>query len=237
MLERWTGRPEDLAAEGAASPDPFGRWRKILTGLFLVVGVVGLGYWLIRQPAARPIVIPVADSSNSSMVRVHVTGAVLRSGVYEVPEGQRVGDAIVAAGGALETADLTRINMAARIRDQQQIVIPIRGASPAISGTVVAGAQSSRIPAANSSRIPALASGESTTRTPVRGSATPFELISVNRATVSDLAKLPGISSLTAERIVRHRDQFGSFAAIDDLRTLNLVTRANWEKARPHLTM
>ncbi len=235
MLERWTGRPEDLATEEAVPTDPFGRWRKILTGLFLVVGVVGLGYWLIRQPASRPIVIPVADSSNSSMVRVHVTGAVLRSGVYEVPEGQRVGDAIVAAGGALETADLTRINMAARVRDQQQIVIPIRGVSPAVN--VTAAVPSSRIPSANSSRVPALVSGESTTRTPVRGSATPVALVSVNRATVSDLAKLPGISSLTAERIVQHRDQFGSFAAIDDLRTLNLVTRANWEKARLHLTI
>ena len=237
MIERWTGRPEDLATEDGPPPDPFSRWRRLLTILFLVVGVIGIGYWLIRQPSVRPIVIPVGDSATSTLLKVHVTGAVLRSGVYELPEGQRVGDALVAAGGALETADLTRINMAARVRDQQQIVVPIRGAAPSVIVTAVAGASASRIPASNATRAVAVARRESTTRTPDRGLATTADLVSVNRATAADLEKLPGIGTVTAGRIVRHRDEFGSFAAVEDLRTLNLLTRANWEKARSHLTL
>ena len=235
MLEKWTGRPEDLSPVETPPVDPFSRWRKSLTLLFLAVGVIGIGYWLIRQPSARPIVIPVSDSATSTMLKVHVTGAVLRSGVYEIPEGQRVGDAIIAAGGALETADLTRINMAVRLRDQQQIIVPIRGAAPPVSASP--GVPSSRIASPNATRAVTDARGEVATRAPDRGSTTTPELVFLNRATVAELARLPGIGTVTAERIIRHRQEFGSFTAIDELRALNLISSANWEKAKSRLTL
>lgn len=59
---------------------------------------------------------------------LHVTGAVRRPGLVEADDGDRVGDAIRLAGGALRVADLTAVNLALRVADGQQIVVPRRGA-------------------------------------------------------------------------------------------------------------
>jgi competence protein ComEA len=59
-------------------------------------------------------------------VVVHVTGAVRRPGVYRMPIGSRVDDAVTRAGGAAPRADLEAVNLAARLADGQQVVVPER---------------------------------------------------------------------------------------------------------------
>jgi len=69
---------------------------------------------------------------------VHVAGAVRRPGVYRMPAGSRVDDAVSRAGGAAGRADLEAVNLAARLADGQQVVVPERapgGASVAAAGT------------------------------------------------------------------------------------------------------
>lgn len=63
----------------------------------------------------------------SSDVVVHVTGAVERPGVYRLPAGSRVDDAVRRAGGAAAQAALEAVNLAARLADGQQVVVPVRG--------------------------------------------------------------------------------------------------------------
>jgi competence protein ComEA len=70
---------------------------------------------------------------------VHVVGAVRRAGVYRVAAGQRIQDAIRLAGGATARADLQAINLAAKVADGQQIVVPRRGAAESASATPGAG--------------------------------------------------------------------------------------------------
>ena len=70
-------------------------------------------------------------SGQGSDVVVDVTGAVARPGVYRLPAGSRVEDAIRRAGGTAAAAELEAINRAARLADGQQVVVPERGVAPA----------------------------------------------------------------------------------------------------------
>ncbi len=94
---------------------------------------------------ARAAPLTVVDERGRSAQRlvVHVVGAVRRSGLYRVPDGARVADALARAGGATAKADLAALNLAAPLVDGQQIAVPARqppGAAPA-AGTPGAGAK------------------------------------------------------------------------------------------------
>ncbi len=66
----------------------------------------------------------VADPTSELMITVHVSGPVAVPGVIEVAEGARVADVVAAAGGATRDADLSRLNLAAPVRDGAQVVVP-----------------------------------------------------------------------------------------------------------------
>jgi competence protein ComEA len=70
---------------------------------------------VVQNEATLPIGVPI---------RVEVTGAVTNPGVYDLAQGDRVTDALAAAGGATEDADTTALNLARRLRDEEQIVVP-----------------------------------------------------------------------------------------------------------------
>jgi competence protein ComEA len=125
---------------------------------------------------------------------VHVAGAVRRPGVYRLRGGERVKDAVRRAGGAGHRADLNAINLAAKVADGQQVVVPRRGAATGASGA-------------------AAASGEAA---PGVGGAgqTP---VSLNSATAEQLETLDGVGPATAQKILDWRQQHGGFRSIDDL--------------------
>lgn len=84
--------------------------------------------------AAGPIAAGAAAGGSSSDVVIHVAGAVEEPGVYRLPAGSRVADAVERAGGARGGADPDAINLAARLADGQQVVVPGRGPA-STSGT------------------------------------------------------------------------------------------------------
>lgn len=73
------------------------------------------------------------QTQSVSGIQVHVTGAVVSPGLYELRDGDRVADAIERAGGPAPSADLSRVNLAARVVDGQQVLVPLLGAAPAAS--------------------------------------------------------------------------------------------------------
>ncbi|NND04558.1 MAG: ComEA family DNA-binding protein [Acidimicrobiia bacterium] len=96
----------------------------------LAVGVIGVALvvastWFFTQPAApvAPDASPVAVVA-ASTITVHISGAVQRPGLVEVPFSARVADVVAAAGGSTPDAMLAAINLAATVRDGEQIVIP-----------------------------------------------------------------------------------------------------------------
>jgi competence protein ComEA len=122
---------------------------------------------------------------------VHVAGAVRRPGVYRLHVGDRVKDAVGRAGGAKPGADANAINLAAKIADGQQIVVPKRGA-----------AGSTQVAAAG----------------PTDGaSQAPQAPVSLNSANAEQLETLDGVGPATAQKILDWRQQHGGFRTVDDL--------------------
>ena len=92
----------------------------------------------VRHGAPEPVELPLAAAgapppvatTQPSLVRVHLAGAVQRPGLYEVPASFRVGDLIDAAGGPNADADTAAVNLAERMRDGQQVYVPLVGEQP-----------------------------------------------------------------------------------------------------------
>jgi competence protein ComEA len=121
---------------------------------------------------------------------VDVSGAVRHPGVYELAPGARVQDAVRRAGGARASADLQAVNLAAKVADGVQIVVPRRGAATAGGGAAAAGA-----------------GGASTSAGPVN----------LNTATEGQLEGLDGVGPATAQKILAFRQQHGGFSSVAQL--------------------
>ena len=120
--------------------------RIALAALTAALAAVGLGAWLVfatwtaAGPAVEELIDPFGSAASSvqalepETLVVDVEGAVLHPGIIELPAGARVADAIAAAGGYAPEADLAaaaaQVNLAALVRDGQQIVVPVVGAAP-----------------------------------------------------------------------------------------------------------
>jgi competence protein ComEA len=128
-------------------------------------------------------------------VTVHVAGAVRQPGVYVLPPGARVNDALHRAGGARGRADLTAVNLAAKLEDGRQVLVPERPAAPAPTGaSSVAGA-----------------TGEP------GGPTAPAAPVNLNTATLEQLDTLDGVGPGIAQRILDYRGQHGGFARVEEL--------------------
>lgn len=126
-------------------PPPRSRWRVAL-GAAVVLVLVGLGAAVLSavlRPAAPSVQVVGGTESGSTVdgttvtsapIVVHVLGAVVDPGLYEVPTGARVVDAIAAAGGFAADADRGGVNLARMLIDAEQVLVPVVGAVPAESG-------------------------------------------------------------------------------------------------------
>jgi competence protein ComEA len=131
---------------------------------------------------------------DSPGIYVHVAGAVRRPGLLRLAEGARVAVALDRAGGPLRQADLAGVNLAAKLEDGQQVIVPRRGATPGAAGS------------------PGAAAG-----TPPPGSAGAPKL-SLGAVTVEQLDELDGIGPTLAQRIVEYRTEHGGFRSLGELR-------------------
>ena len=137
---------------------------------------------------------------------VHVVGAVRRPGLMRLASGSRVADALQRAGGPGPRADLATVNLAARLVDGQQIVVPTRGsAGPAGSPSGTAPTPAAGAPSGGAGPSGGAASG---------GSATGIHL---STATVEQLDGVDGIGPTLAQRIIEYRDAHGGFRSLAEL--------------------
>jgi len=154
---------------------------------------------------------PSAQPPASADVVVHVAGQVKNSGVYTLPAGKRVIDALRAAGGTKPDADRDAINLAARLEDGEQIYVPKKGSAPPAPA---AGAVSSFAPAKTGSKAPAVsASRAAASARPATGP----KKVNINRAGAEELDLLPGVGPATAQSILEYRKAAGGFARPEDL--------------------
>ncbi|HEX4731310.1 MAG TPA: SLBB domain-containing protein [Solirubrobacterales bacterium] len=140
-----------------------------------------------------------------SDVVVDVTGAVERPGVYRLPAGSRVDDAVQRAGGATAKAETDSVNLAARLADGQQVVVPERVAA-GVGGTSAA------------------ATG-----------AAEDGPISLATATAVELDTIDGIGPVTAEDIIEFREAHGGLSSVDQLDQISGIGPATMEALRERL--
>ena len=145
----------------------------------------------------------VHQNSQEATIAVYVSGEVKRPGVYVLPKASRVGDALALAGGFSSSACTNEINLAAKIKDGQQVNFPSKkemrdasqgstngdGGEPNSSGT---GGQSSE-----SSKV------------------------NINTANQSELETLTGIGPATAQKIIAYRNQHNKFTSLNDLKNIS----------------
>jgi competence protein ComEA len=154
---------------------------------------------------------PARDGSAT----VHVVGAVRHAGVYRLRLGRRVQDAIARAGGATARADLQAINLAAKVADGQQIVVPGKGAAGRGGASAAGGAA---VPAGGSAGA----------------AAAPVNL---NAATVEQLDTLDGVGPATAQKILEYRSQHGGFSSVDELGQISGIGPKRLESLRAQVTV
>jgi competence protein ComEA len=106
----------------------------LLVGVRAVRAEGGQDAYAVRAEAPAAAGEGFSLEGGGGDVVVHVTGAVARPGVYRLPLGSRVDDAVRRAGGALGRAQLEAVNLAARLADGQQVVVPAAGAAGVAAG-------------------------------------------------------------------------------------------------------
>jgi competence protein ComEA len=147
---------------------------------------------------------------SAGMAYVHVTGAVRRPGVYRLPARARLDAAVRRAGGPAGQADLAGVNLAAKVADGQQVVVP--------------------------RRAPAGAGGAATAPAGI-GSELSSGPISLNTATVDQLDELDGVGPVTAQKILDWRREHGGFRSVDDLKQIGGIGPKRFEALKDKVRM
>jgi competence protein ComEA len=172
----------------------------------------GAGVVASAAPGASASTGASASAAPPGVVIVDVAGEVRRPGVYELPAGSRVIDAIEMAGGPRGGAFLAALNLAAPLADGQQVLVPREGdagVQPAVPGA----------PAAPGA--PGSSGG----------------LVNVNTADEATLETLPGVGEVLAAAIVQHRTEHGPFTSVDQLEEVSGIGPSTLEELRPHVTV
>jgi competence protein ComEA len=155
------------------------------------------------------------------MLAVYVSGAVINPGVYMLPEGSRIADAIQAAGGPQPEANMELINLAARVRDEQHISVLRMGETPVAQAP----------PAQSPSTSPAQSNRQPTPQPKPPGK------LNLNTATAAQLEELPGIGEVLAARIIDYRTANGPFKTVEEIMSVPGIKEAVYEQIRDLVTV
>ena len=223
-VRSWPDRLADLRNQ------PWFRPVAAAGGAVLAVAVlvaVGLSFLSAASPAPK-LTLPRAEPGSAPVdgapapgatvastppvtVTVHVAGQVANPGVYALPAGGRVADAVIAAGGTATEADVEQLNLAARLSDGERIYVPKKGeAAPPVA---VAPA-----PAAGGGSKP--------------GGA-PAGPVDLNTATAEQLEALPGVGPATSKAILAYRASHGRFRSVTELLEVPGIGPTKLEALRP----
>jgi competence protein ComEA len=188
---------------------------------YLVAGlavVLAGARWIHADASAHGVSPARPDRAGAADVRVsradggtavvHVAGAVRRPGVYHLGAGTRVEEAVRRAGGPTRRADLNAINLAAKVEDGRQVIVPARTAAAAAASV-----------------------------DPATGGQPAAAPVNLNTATVDELGTLDGVGPATAQKILTFRQEHGGFSSVDDLDQVPGIGEKRMAALRPHVTV
>lgn len=168
------------------------KYRTPVIGILIAVILVGGAVFLYRH-ISKPHADEIVISPPSPEISVYVEGEVVNPGIYTLENGDRVADAIQAAGGFTGNADQSSVNLSATLKDGAQIHIYRIGEVP--------------------------------------------QKVNINTAAVGLLESLPGIGETLAQRIVDYRIAHGYFQSVDDLKEVEGIGAAVFEKVKDKVTV
>ncbi|WP_085876247.1 helix-hairpin-helix domain-containing protein [Peptoniphilus vaginalis] len=146
-------------------------------------------------------------SDEKEEIMVHISGAVNKPGILRLDSNKRVVDALDLAGGARDDADLDKINLAAKLHDEEKIYIPKIGEVQ--------------------SNISSLASSPS--------SSASSSKININSADLNELTKIPGVGEKTAQKILDYRAN-NSFSSIEDIKNVPGIGDKKFESMKDYIS-
>lgn len=181
-------------------------------GGFIIFAII-VGLFVSRSESktdtdnVEGIIQEAEETSTENLFFVYVVGAVYKPGVVEVEEGTRLYQVIQKAGGALETADLSKINLASIVKDEQKITVPyIENKEDKVND--------------NSANVQA-----------------GVRLVNINTASETELQTLNGIGASTAKKIVDYRNQNGDFNTVEEIMNVSGIGQSKFDSIKDDITL
>lgn len=206
--------------------------QKIILMFLGIIAVIGITYYsytneknieisqeneLEVENETNEINVDEENSEKIATIKVHVSGAVKNEGVYELEEDARIADAIEKAGGVSDIANMKNVNLASKLEDGMKIYIPKQGEDVLENN---------------------LEENSNNKETTLGGSGTNSNVgnekgkININKATKEELDTLPGIGESTAQKIIKYREERGSFKNIEELKEVKGIGDAKYEEIK-----
>ena len=178
--------------------------------LWVLIGatVSGAIFFLLNRPSDSGVTVITPSPTQAGPIQAYITGAVVSPGVYTLQPGSRVNDLVQAAGGALPEADMTSVNLAKRVSDEDQIHVSSVGEAPPVSSA-----------------------GEAPPSGPGSG------LLDINQASAAELMALPGIGEVRSRAIVDYRTEIGRFQHISQILDVPGIGIVTFEGVRDLVTV
>ena len=177
--------------------------------LWVLIGAAlsGAVFFLLNRPSDSGVTVITPSPTQAGPIQAYITGAVVSPGVYTLQPGSRVNDLVEAAGGALPEADMTSVNLAKRVSDEDQVYVSSVGEAPPTT----------------------------VNETPPTTSRS--DLIDINQASAEQLMTLPGIGEVRSRAIVDYRTEVGRFQRIDQLLDVPGIGSVTFEGIRDLVTL
>ncbi len=149
------------------------------------------------------------ESPEQDLITVDVKGAVKSPGIYDLPVGSRVHDAVQKAGGLTEEADSKSLNLAQKVSDEALVYVPTKGEEAASQQTA--------------SGTPSSTSKE--------------KKVNLNKASLEELKQVKGLGGKRAQDIIDHREANGKFKSVDELKKVSGIGAKTIEKLKDYVTV
>ena len=150
----------------------------------------------------------------TSAIWVDVSGAVKNLGVYKLENGARIFQAIEAAGGFSEDADLQWLNQAAEISDGEKIFVYTKEETQTLKEQGISSEQEKE-----------------------NAEKAEEAKININQASLEELQEIPGIGEARAQAIIAYREETGGFGSIEDIQQVSGIKGKTFEKIEPYITV